>query len=335
MKATINIREMIAQGRRLEKAGELPDAAAAYQKVVDNDDSNPEAVGRLLVVYRKLKEYSKELAVINGALAAYKQRDKALQEKWLKEHPNAAGAGKAIFRKLGGNGMSGGDSVVDGLMRRKGLLERRMAGGKGKKQAIVRRIAPKQAGGRSKNKVAALAATKKAERAAAVVARKKAAATRKKEEYDRKAALAAQRREEAAARKAAAAEKIRKEVQERKEAAAAAQKEAAAIARQQADLHPSLFVISLHYLVPLEEIDAAMPRHKAFLNKHYKQGDFLVSGRQVPRTGGVIIARGKNREAVERMMRQDPFVKGKMASMDIVEFSASQVGKGLEKWVKR
>jgi uncharacterized protein YciI len=305
MKATINIREMVAEGQRLEKAGELPDAAAAYQKVVDNDGSNPEAVGRLLVVYRKLKEYGKELAVVNRALAAYKQRDKAQQEKWLKEHPNAAGAGKAIFRKLGGTGMPGADSVVDGLMRRKGFLERRIAGGKGKKQAIVRRIAPKRAAGRSKNKGAALAETKKAERAATVAARKKATATRKKEERDRKAAAAAQRREEAVARKAAA------------------------------DPHPSLFVISLHYLVPLEEIDAAMPRHTAFLDKHYKQGDFLVSGRQVPRSGGVIIARGKNREAVERMMRQDPFVKGKLASMDIVEFSASQMGKGLEKWMKR
>ena len=141
---------MVAEGRRLEKAGELPDAAAAYQKVVDNDGSNQEAVGRLLVVYRKLKEYGKELAVVNGALAAYKQRDKALQEKWLKEHPNAAGAGKAIFRKLGGTGMSGGDSVVDGLMKRKGFLERRLTGRKGKKQAIVRRIAPKRASGRSK-----------------------------------------------------------------------------------------------------------------------------------------------------------------------------------------
>ena len=80
MKVTINIREMVAEGRRLEKAGELTDAAAAYQKVVDNDSSNPEAVGRLLIVYRKLKEYGRELAVINGALAAYKQRDKALQE---------------------------------------------------------------------------------------------------------------------------------------------------------------------------------------------------------------------------------------------------------------
>jgi uncharacterized protein YciI len=72
-----------------------------------------------------------------------------------------------------------------------------------------------------------------------------------------------------------------------------------------------------------------MPRHMTFLDKHYKQGDFLVSGRQMPRTGGIIIAKGKNRASVERLMQQDPFVKGKLATMDIVEFSASQVSKGL------
>ena len=72
-----------------------------------------------------------------------------------------------------------------------------------------------------------------------------------------------------------------------------------------------------------------------FLDKHYGRGDFLVSGRQVPRTGGIIITRGKNRAAVERMMQSDPFVKGKMASIDIVEFSASQMGKGLDKtWLE-
>ena len=52
-------------------------------------------------------------------------------------------------------------------------------------------------------------------------------------------------------------------------------------------------------------------------------GDFVVAGRQVPRTGGIIIARGKNRGAIERIMKQDPFLKGRLASLDIVEFTPS------------
>ena len=77
-----------------------------------------------------------------------------------------------------------------------------------------------------------------------------------------------------------------------------------------------------------------MKQHMAYLDKYYVKGDFLVSGRQVPRTGGIILARGKDRNAVEKTIRQDPFVKRKLASADIIEFSPSQSGKGLEEWLK-
>ncbi|MBS1605404.1 MAG: hypothetical protein JST42_22260 [Bacteroidetes bacterium] len=94
-----------------------------------------------------------------------------------------------------------------------------------------------------------------------------------------------------------------------------------------------MFVVSLRYLVPLAKIDAMMEKHVAFLDKHFAAGDFLVSGRKVPRTGGIIIARGKDRAAVERIMKQDPFRKGKLASVDIVEFVASKMGKKLKGWL--
>ncbi len=48
-------REMVAEGKRLEKAGELPEASAVYQKVVNEDGTNPDAVARLLVIYGKGK----------------------------------------------------------------------------------------------------------------------------------------------------------------------------------------------------------------------------------------------------------------------------------------
>ena len=98
---------------------------------------------------------------------------------------------------------------------------------------------------------------------------------------------------------------------------------------KEAKAHPSLFIVSLRYLVPLERIDAAMKDHVAFLDKHFAKKEFLVAGRLVPRTGGIILARAKNREAVEKIMKQDPFVKRKLASVDIVEFVASKMDKRL------
>ena len=51
-----------------------------------------------------------------------------------------------------------------------------------------------------------------------------------------------------------------------------------------------MFVLLLGYIRPIEEVDALMREHVAWLNEHYDAGRFVVSGRRVPRTGGVIVA---------------------------------------------
>jgi uncharacterized protein YciI len=85
-----------------------------------------------------------------------------------------------------------------------------------------------------------------------------------------------------------------------------------------------MFVIELTYKVALEAIDAAMKPHMAFLKKHYAAGDFVVSGRKVPRDGGIILATGDDREAVEAIVKADPFVVRGLADYRIVEFRVSQ-----------
>ena len=86
----------------------------------------------------------------------------------------------------------------------------------------------------------------------------------------------------------------------------------------------TLFVIELIYKVPLDEIDAAMPAHVRFLKKHYAAGTFLVSGRKIPRDGGIILAVGDSREAIEAIMREDPFCARGLADVRIIHFRASQ-----------
>ena len=85
-----------------------------------------------------------------------------------------------------------------------------------------------------------------------------------------------------------------------------------------------MFVIELSYKVELEQIDAAMAAHVAFLKKHYASGSFLVSGRKIPRDGGIILAVGKSRQELEAIMQEDPFVKRGLADVRITEFRASQ-----------
>jgi uncharacterized protein YciI len=85
-----------------------------------------------------------------------------------------------------------------------------------------------------------------------------------------------------------------------------------------------VFVIELTYKTELSEIDAAMKAHVAWLDRHYAAGTFLVSGRKVPRDGGIIIACGTDRSAIEAIVREDPFVARGLADARVIQFRASQ-----------
>lgn len=85
-----------------------------------------------------------------------------------------------------------------------------------------------------------------------------------------------------------------------------------------------MFVIEVIYKANLTEIDRAMTAHVAFLKKHYASGHFLVSGRKIPRDGGIIVAVARSRDEIEEIMRKDPFCKHGLADFRIIQFRASQ-----------
>ena len=91
-----------------------------------------------------------------------------------------------------------------------------------------------------------------------------------------------------------------------------------------------MFVLLLTYTRPVEEVDALMREHMAWLRRHYAAGRFVVSGRRIPRTGGVILARGDDREEVEAIAASDPFVSGGVATCEVIQFRASQTAPGFE-----
>src|SRR5918998_6974336 len=95
-----------------------------------------------------------------------------------------------------------------------------------------------------------------------------------------------------------------------------------------------MFVIELTYKVPLADIDAHMAAHMAFLRKYYAAGNFLVSGRKIPRDGGIIIAVGKSRAQIEAIIQEDPFCTHGLAEFRIIEFRASQRAPDMPKRVE-
>ena len=91
-----------------------------------------------------------------------------------------------------------------------------------------------------------------------------------------------------------------------------------------------MFVITLTYLKPVEDIDALMDDHVAWLKGHYADGLFIASGRRVPRTGGVILARSGDEPALRAALAADPFAIHGAARFDVVEFTPSMTAPGAE-----
>jgi uncharacterized protein YciI len=91
-----------------------------------------------------------------------------------------------------------------------------------------------------------------------------------------------------------------------------------------------MFVLLLTYTKPLEEVDALMREHMAWLKEQYAAGHFVVSGRRIPRVGGVILARGDDRGEIEAIAAGDPFVAGGVATCEVIQFRASQRAPDLE-----
>jgi len=84
-----------------------------------------------------------------------------------------------------------------------------------------------------------------------------------------------------------------------------------------------MFVIELVYKADLAAIDAHMAAHVIFLKKYYAAGNFLVSGRKIPRDGGIILAVGKNRQQIEAIVQEV-----------LVEFRASQRADDIQKRIE-
>lgn len=92
-----------------------------------------------------------------------------------------------------------------------------------------------------------------------------------------------------------------------------------------------LFLVLLDYLRPLPEVDLHMDDHRAFLSRHYAAGHFLLSGRKVPRTGGVILAKANSLDEVAQWISEDPFRHAGVASYEIIAWEPTMAAQDMPK----
>jgi uncharacterized protein YciI len=91
-----------------------------------------------------------------------------------------------------------------------------------------------------------------------------------------------------------------------------------------------MFVLLARYTRPPEEVDRLLDAHRAWITRHSEAGRILLTARQVPLTGGLILARGESPEEMWEMVREDPFHASGMAEYEVLEFQPVRVAPGIE-----
>ncbi|MFA5257544.1 MAG: YciI family protein [Opitutales bacterium] len=85
-----------------------------------------------------------------------------------------------------------------------------------------------------------------------------------------------------------------------------------------------MFIIHIHYTVPLEEVDRHLPAHVEWLHGHEAAGRFVTYGRLVPRTGAIIVADVPTREELDAILAADPFQINGVGTVEVMQFSENK-----------
>lgn len=90
-----------------------------------------------------------------------------------------------------------------------------------------------------------------------------------------------------------------------------------------------MYVVSLTYKVPEEIVEFHLPAHVEWLQEAFDDGVFLVAGRKIPRTGGLLLSNAE-RAVLDASLAKDPFYINGVADFEVMEFHASRVAPGYE-----
>jgi len=92
------------------------------------------------------------------------------------------------------------------------------------------------------------------------------------------------------------------------------------------------YVVEITYCVPLSRIEETVAAHRAHLQSGYEQGLLLASGPQIPRTGGILLARAPSREVLEDFIARDPYRLQELADYRLIEFQPVKQQSWAENW---
>lgn len=95
-----------------------------------------------------------------------------------------------------------------------------------------------------------------------------------------------------------------------------------------------MFILSLNYIKPIDEVEEYLSSHILFLDKYYSSKNFICSGRKNPRTGGIILCNAENIDEVNAIISEDPFYKEKIAAYEITEFFPTKYADSFKSFIQ-
>jgi uncharacterized protein YciI len=93
------------------------------------------------------------------------------------------------------------------------------------------------------------------------------------------------------------------------------------------------FIILITYMVPFEQLSQHIADHRAFLQIGYDKGMMLLSGPQVPKIGGAILARATSLEEIKKFMADDPYLTRGLAKYQFIEFEPLKSQPFMGDWI--
>ena len=94
-----------------------------------------------------------------------------------------------------------------------------------------------------------------------------------------------------------------------------------------------MFIVILKYEKPIETVMEYLDEHIVFLDRYYADNKFICSGRQEPRTGGIILCNAKDKAEVNSIIKEDPFYINEVAKYEVIEFIPAKYADGFKEFI--
>ena len=86
------------------------------------------------------------------------------------------------------------------------------------------------------------------------------------------------------------------------------------------------YLLLCQYLSPLEVVDEVRPLHREWLAGLDDAGLLVLAGRNLAKTGSVIVLVSESEDAAQSLSLQDPYVQRGVARYSVVPFEAARWG---------